>query len=104
MKILMLWKYYSAYLEYFYKKHPNVINLSFEEHRKELFNDHFGWPADLSRYMNQRGMLTEFIIVDDELLQKKWAIENGFSSYSKREWEKEIAMKQIKSFCPDIFG
>lgn len=102
MKILILWKYYSEYLERFYEKYPQVINLPFVEHRKELFNDHFGWPADLNRYMNQRSIQTEFLIVNDELLQKKWAIENGFSSYSKRGWEKEIAMEQIKSFYPDI--
>lgn len=102
MKVLMLWKYYPEYINYFYKKHPKVVNLPFEKHRNELFNDHFGWPADLSRYMNQRNIRTEFIIVNDELLQKKWAIENCFSSYSRYRWEKEIAMEQIKSFCPDI--
>lgn len=103
MKVLMLWKYYPQYLKYFYKKHPSVIDLPFEEHRDKIFDDHFGgWPAELSRYMNQQGIQTEFIIANAESLQKKWAEENNFKSYSTEGWEKEIAMEQIRWFRPDV--
>ncbi len=98
----MLWKYYPQYLSYFYKKNSSVINISFEEHRNKIFDHHFGWPADLSRYMNKQGVQTEFIIANAEILQKKWAEENDFISYSVEGWEKEIAMEQIKRFKPDI--
>lgn len=102
MKILMLWKYYPQYLSQFYKKYAPVSSLPFEEHRNKIFEDHFGWPAELSQYMNQQGIQTEFIIANAESLQKKWAEENHFSSYSADGWEKEIAMEQIKRFQPDI--
>jgi len=102
MKVFMLWKYYQQYLSYFYKKTPAVIELSFNENRNKLFDDHFGWPADLCRYMNNKGIQTEFVVANDKILQKKWAGENGFQHYSHVKWEKEIALKQIKSFSPDI--
>lgn len=102
MKVLMLWKYYPPYLTYFYDKNPAVIKLPFEEHREKILDDHFGWPCDLSRYMNQQGIPTEFIIANAENLQKKWAEENKFISYSEKGWEKEIAMEQIKYLQPDV--
>jgi len=102
MKVLMLWEYYPEYLSYFYNKYPSVVDLPFEEHRTKLFDDRFGWPADLSRYMNKQGIQTEFVIANAEHLQKKWAQENNFTSYSKNGWEKEIALEQIRTFRPDI--
>ena len=102
MKVLMLWKYYPQYLSFFYEKNPHVIDLSFEEHRNKILDDHFGWPGDLSRHMNKHSIETEFIIVNAESMQKRWAKENGFKSYSKNGWEKDIAMEQIKRFQPDV--
>jgi len=102
MKVLMLWDYYQIYLNYFYQKYPEVSGLSFEEHRQRIFDDHFGWPADLSLYMNQQGIETEFIIANAETLQKKWAKEQGFNSFNEHNWEKVIAHRQIRRFRPDI--
>jgi hypothetical protein len=102
MKVLMLWGYYPYYLSYFYEKYPFVKGMPFEEHRNKILDDHFGWPAELSRYMNHQGIQTEFIIANAEILQKKWAEENNFRYYSKENWLKEIAMEQIKRFRPDV--
>lgn len=76
MKILMLWKYYPQHLSYAYKKDYSVSDMSFKEHRDKIFDDHFGWPAEL----RQQGIETEFIIANAESLQEKWAEENNFSS------------------------
>lgn len=102
MKVLMLWKYPPQYLAYFYKKYPTAANLSFKEHRERIFDDYFGWPAGLNRFMNQRGMRAEFIIANAESLQKKWAEENDFRRYSIKGMEKQIAMEQIRRFQPDV--
>ena len=102
MKVLMLWAYYQDYLSYFYSKNSFVSNLSFKEHRSVLLNDHFGWPADLSCYMNRRNINTEFIIPNDRNLQMKWAMEHNFHNYTSGKWEKEIALAQIRQFKPDV--
>ena len=98
----MLWSYYPIYLSYFYQKYPEVFDLPFKEHRQRFFDDHFGWPADLSQYMNQQGIDTEFIIANAEILQKKWAKEQGFKNFNERNWEKAIALEQIRRFRPDV--
>ena len=82
MKVLMVWEYYQDYLDYFYEKNPKVINLSFLDHRQILFDDHYGWPADLSQYMTLKGIETEFVIANNFELQRAWAIENGFEFFS----------------------
>lgn len=102
MKVMMLRKYYPAYLDYFYERHFFVNEMSFKEHREELLSDHFGWPGDLSRLMIRSGIDTEFIIVNEETLQKKWAKENNYTGYTDNDWEKEIVMEQIKRVKPDI--
>lgn len=102
MKLLMLCKYYPETLKYFYEKYPFIISSSFEEHRSKILDEHFGWTGDLSRYINLQGIQTEFIIANAESMQKKWADEHKFQSYSERKWEKEIVMEQIKHFRPDV--
>lgn len=102
MKVLFLTKYYTKYLENLYRNNPDILELSFHEHRECIFNDHFGWPADLVQYMSNQGIRTEFIIANTEILQKHWAYENNFTNYSRRSWEKQIVLEQIKKFKPDI--
>lgn len=102
MKVIMLTKYYPQYLEYFYNKHPESSGLPFQEHRQMIFDDHFSWPADLSLYMNTQGIETHFVIANAEALQKKWVKENNFKNYSYSGWEKEIVLKQIMDFKPDV--
>ena len=72
------------------------------DYRKRIFDDHVGWSADLARYMNNRSINTEYIIVNAEALQKKWAKENNFNNYSDKAWEKQIALEQIIRFRPDV--
>ncbi len=102
MKALMVWKYYPAYLSFFYKKNRGVLNKSFAEHQQELFDDHFNWLPAMRNYMKRRGIETEVVVANAENLQKKWAAENDFTSYSDKGWEKEIVMERIRRFRPDI--
>lgn len=98
----MLSKYYREYLAYFYNKYPESLNLSFQEHHQMIFDDHFSYQASLAKYMNSQGIKTEFVIANAEILQKQWALECNFSSFSKNNWEREILLAQIKQFKPDI--
>jgi spore maturation protein CgeB len=98
----MLWSYYEVYLNYFYKKNPSIGNLSFEEHRQKIFDDHFGWPSELATYMNKNGYEVEFIIDNDELLQKKWAKENNLKDINQSMWKELIVLNQIYEFKPDL--
>jgi len=102
MKVVMLWRYYPAQYEYFYSKYPQALTLSYSQHRNLFFSEHFGWPSELAQLMNTIGIQTEFLVINDEILQYKWAVENGLVIGSKDNWEQEIVLAQIKSIRPNV--
>jgi hypothetical protein len=101
MKILMLWNYYPEILVHFYTKYPLISSLSYNEHRLKILDEHYGWPSELASFMLTQNFNVNFIIGNDEALQKKWACENSIT-YDKKNWEKAIIYEQIKIFQPDI--
>lgn len=119
MKILIIDTYYQGFLDYFYKK-QKTINLDYKTHKKLLVGQFFGTSGTYSHFLNKIGHITEEIVVNDEILQKKWAAENkikineyGLLKFVKNvpiirvfvrrsEWIQIIAMEQIKKYQPDI--
>jgi len=102
MKLLMHQGFYPPYFEYIYNKHPEAVLSPYEKHISIIMDDHACWTSSLCQYMKKHGINTRFVVCNDEISQKKWALENKFQNYSKMEWEKEIALEQIKRFRPDI--
>lgn len=102
MKITFLWHYYPLYLVDFYRRHEFVKDLPFEEHRRVLLADHFGWPGDLSTYMAQQGVHTDFLVWNDACLQRKWAREHGCFKANDAMPLQSIAIKQIQCAQPDV--
>ena len=100
--VVMLWRYYGEYLSSFYAERPGLADSSCEEQREAILADHFGWPGGLSLIMNGEGFLTEFFVMNAEPMQRKWAEENDFTSYSDEKWEKEIALEQVRRLGPDV--
>lgn len=101
MKVFFLWHYYRAYVRHFHARYPEFEALPFAEHRTRLFADHYAWPADLSLHMRSMGCDTEFVVANDERLQKKWATEQGVT-FSSQGWEREIVLEQIRRYRPDV--
>ena len=103
MRILMLWKLYPACLDYFYAGTEALNDLPFEEQRNALLSAHFaGWPGDISRHMQRNGIDVQFVIANAKPMQHRWARENGFDNFNESNWEKRIALAQVKAFRPDI--
>jgi len=101
VKVAFLWPYYPGYLRQFQDQHPEVSEMGYGEHRQSLFADHYAWPAALGRYMQEQGLEVEFIVGNDECLQKKWAAAHGFR-WPDADWERAIAFEQIRRFRPDV--
>jgi spore maturation protein CgeB len=102
MKIQILTQYYTPYLNSFYLAHPKFIELSYNEMLNLLLNQFFADTGAAHYYFNLNGNESFIIIANCELLQKQWAIENDLT-YSDLNWEKEIALAQIRNFKPDVF-
>lgn len=101
MKLQFFTKYYSRFLEAFYIRQPNFKNLSYRQMLDTLLNEYFADTGALYHYSNKHNNECSIIIANCEPLQKQWAKENDVQYTSN--WEKEIAMAQIKQFTPDVF-
>lgn len=120
MKVLILDAYYLAFLKGYYHEFPEVKTLSYDEHRRHLMAQRMGTSDAYSFYLKNLGCEAEEIVVNDDVLQMKWAEENGmrisglpFSSVptllfkaTKKmvgyNWRYKILLSQIKSIKPDI--
>jgi hypothetical protein len=102
MKLLMLWNYYEPYLRYFYHAVPDAATLSYREQQSTLFDDHFGWPAELAHYLRNAGVETEFVVGNAVSLQRRWAEENGLGHGRAGDSLTTIVLEQIRRFRPDV--
>lgn len=119
MKILFVDTYYQAFLNSFYVKH-DTGNLSYSKNKALLLEQLFGTADSYSYYFKKLGHNAEDLIINDEILQRKWAGENGLKlsgpnilsklqslPYINRfigspSWIQEIALAQIQQYKPDI--
>lgn len=120
MKFLFIDTYYPAFLKYFRKKYPGVSRQSFQKQRDKLLSECFGTADFYSYNLRKLGFQAEDLIVNDEILQRCWAGENGmqFSSsgwlskiqsfqyvyklLGRPKWIQEIILSQIKKAKPDV--
>jgi len=118
MKFLFIHVYYPQFLKSFYQqKHGSVDSLSYKEHQRELLAELFGDADFYSDGIKKQGHEAEDIIANDEFLQKKWTIEQGYTSRSiidtfaqlkyvkrflKASWIEKILHYQIQLYNPEI--
>lgn len=119
-KIIIIDTYYSGFLKSFRKQNPYLSNQSYEKQKRALLAQCFGTSDYYSYNLQQLGYQADDLIINDEILQRKWAKENGLivsgsSIFSKiqmfpcthrfigrAKWVQEIVSGQIKTIKPDI--
>jgi len=89
---------YSGYLDSFYKKHSDVSGLSYKEHNKLLLDDTTEFVAAYIKNFRKIGIEADFVVCNDNSLQRKWNKERNLGTNNK--WE--ILFDQIKTFGPDV--
>ncbi|HEY0030049.1 MAG TPA: glycosyltransferase [Bacteroidia bacterium] len=102
MKIQFITTYYVPFLESFYSKNADFRSLSYQSMMDRILAEHFADTGALFHYCSKHKFDARLIIANCEPLQKQWAKENDIR-YASANWEKEIAMAQIKHFKPDVF-
>lgn len=100
MKIALLWSYYEPYLKDCYAARPELSSLSYDEQLAAFHADYFGITASYVNWLRHLGHESFHILNNCELLQRRWAEENGFHFDSG--WRKSVALEQIKRIRPDI--
>lgn len=120
MKVLFIDTYYPKFLKSFRKSNPEFSKFSYEKYKEELLKTCFGTSDFYTYNLRKLGHEASDLVVNDEILQRKWARENGvkfiggglvsklqtlpyiYRFVGKPKWMQEIALAQIKSYKPDI--
>jgi spore maturation protein CgeB len=81
MRFLIVGSRYLSHLDNFYARHPNYARLSYRDAWQLLMDDGTDVGDSYSRHLRKLGHEAEEIILNDEILQKRWAEENGMGAY-----------------------
>jgi hypothetical protein len=120
MKFLFINTYYPQFLKSFYKEQLiGVQEKSYQNHQQILLDELFGDADFYSTGIRVHGHEAQDVIVNDELLQKKWAAEHGvacksskinnhlsrlkyFKIFFKPDWVYQVLEAQINEYDPDV--
>ena len=79
MRFLIVDTYYEAFLRWFYEKHPGLASRPYSEQFRRLMDECFGTADFYSTNLNKLGYQAVEVIANNEVLQRQWAKEHGFS-------------------------
>ena len=91
-----------VYFENLYKK--NFINKSknYKYQHNEIQDHYIGYsPKSFLKIFNEMGNDADIIFWNAEVLQKKWAEENGIS-FQNQNWRTDILLAQLKKKKPEV--
>jgi spore maturation protein CgeB len=92
---------YNEFIHQFLGKIGDYKNVSYNELYSKIVQTLYGTANFYSQHMKRLGNSAQDIFADVEPLQKAWAKENSVN-YNEVDWLKDIAIKQIKAFKPDV--
>ena len=76
MKFLFVDTYYPAFLKYFRKKYPELNGESYKRQKETLLAQYFGTADFYSYNLRKLESQAEDIVVNDEISQRRWILEN----------------------------
>ena len=107
VKILKISTCYNHYLNWFYNDNLCLENLNYSDHFLKLMNDRYGWSDSFKIILEKKNIFNvNEIVLNDFILQKKWAKEftNNFffKEGIKADFTEKILQDQIIFYDPDI--
>ena len=76
-RLFSLSSMYSGYIDSFYNEHPDLYNLSYNEHINILLAETTEFVGAYIRNFRKSGIDADCVIANDHRLQRKWANENS---------------------------
>ena len=93
--------HYQVTVQSFLDQHPYFFEKSYEDQLQCLFKESPVFSDAFSRSFRKIGKEAIELVIDFEVLQKKWAKENGIA-YSVDNWMFDIMIAQIEILRPDV--
>ena len=101
MKLFRAYTVYPAYVEYFYRMHPEVRGRSFVEQKKTNDAEAVAWGDAYTRGLAPLGYEVLEIPLNMVPMQRAWAAENGLPNPAEID-PRDILVTQLREFQPDI--
>jgi hypothetical protein len=103
MRVLIVDCAYPGFLADFYKRHPEIEGLDFEQHRRRYMAEGFGTGDAMSLHLNRLGHEAQEIVVNAVPLQRAWAREHGIQpDPDAPHWQPRILTEQVRTIRPDV--
>jgi spore maturation protein CgeB len=101
MKLFRLTSYYTAYIQDFFSRHPDLEGESYARQKAAIDYDAFGEGDFWSQALTPLGYEVMEVAANIEPLQKAWAGERGLA-FAPDRWLLDIVLAQIEEFQPEI--
>jgi len=101
MKLAYVTTNYDLYVKKFYEKNINLVQASYQEQKKALDFDLFGWADVWTSTLEPLGYQVQEIRANVQPLQFAWAREHGIKEV-RQSWILDIPIAQICTFQPDV--
>lgn len=102
IKVFKASSYYIQVIAKVYEHDPELLSLSYIEQYNAFQRVSFAWSDIWKKELESIGSYeVEEIIINNEHLQKKWAVENSIK-YNESSWLLDIVEAQILAFQPQI--
>lgn len=120
MRLLIIDTYYKKFIDSLRLNNPDISGYDYKTQLNFLLSQMFGTSDFYSKNLNKLGHKAVDIVANDEILQRQWALENGFeieksNFFSKiqqlpfihkfigrPDWVQKIALEQIKKMKPNV--
>ncbi len=103
MRILVLDTYYEEFLAEHFRGLKNAADLSYAQILRSLLDTRFGTGDAYAVELNRLGHQAETLVLNANLLQARWAEENGFAiGDPSARWHADVLVEQIRAFRPDV--
>lgn len=79
-----------------------IHEYTYDDLYKSVFSNFYNYADSFSDQMNRMGNESVELLIDCEMLQKKWAHENGVSIDDDEQWQLKIVAAQLERIQPEV--
>lgn len=98
-RFIRITNYYGEYIEGYYNRFPNVIELNYNEQHSHLIEDSIEMVSSYGKFLRKAGIDAIDIVSNAAHLQNTWAKENNLDVNLSKE---KLILEQLKHYNPDV--
>lgn len=102
MRFLQLLTFYQGYLDDFYRRRPEALELPYAGHLRLLLEDGFGCGHYMAPALERLGYETMLVVANCRPLQERWCRENGAAFPDWPQGMAGVVARQAEAFAPDV--